>query len=425
MQVRTTSRIVMPQPVAPAPRVSTSTSLFTSAPVEDRIEVSTQPVAVPERDMADGQEAVSLTPYPKAKWTVLNYCAADNNLYPFIYDDAASMERIGSNNSVQLVTQLDHRGGGAYRFRVEKDQQAGAEAERRIDSKVLESLGPVNMSDPKTLADFITWGIKSFPAERYMLVIADHGKGWEGMVEDESHKGWMSVPDLKQALDAAQQVTGQKLDVLGFDACQMAAVEVASQIKDNAKFMIASQALEGREGWPYSQILGQGQLADIHQAHLFKSDVEARQVVDMVVRSAADNPEVLPTMAGFDLSKMEELEKSLKSFSAELVAAGKSGAQLRELRSKTQGFGFVYDLGDFLKRIAKSAEAENKPKLKEAAEQSLGHLAQVIVAEHHTSDNPGATGLSVELKRTKDPYDRLTFATATDWNQAVDSFNRA
>jgi hypothetical protein len=33
-----------------------------------------------------------------------------------------------------------------------------------------------------------------------MLVIADHGKGWEGMIEDETHKGWMSVPQLKQAL---------------------------------------------------------------------------------------------------------------------------------------------------------------------------------------------------------------------------------
>lgn len=59
-----------------------------------------------------------------------------------------------------------------------------------------------------------------------MLVIADHGKGWEGLIQDDSHKGWMSVPQLRQALDTAQKATGQKLDVLGFDACQMASVEV-------------------------------------------------------------------------------------------------------------------------------------------------------------------------------------------------------
>lgn len=411
MQI-SSSRIVMPQPAAPAARLAPGRSIFTSAPAEDRVELSTS--SIPEA----GAPA-------KAKWTVLNYCAADNNLYAYIYDDAASMEKIGSNNSVQLVTQLDHRGAGAYRFRVEQDRQSGPEADKRIDSPVLKSLGPVNMSDPKTLSDFITWGIKSFPAEHYMLVIADHGKGWEGMIEDESHQGWMSVPQLKQALDTAQQATGQKLDVLGFDACQMAAVEVASEIKDNAKFMVASQALEGREGWPYSHILGQGQLADIHQAHLFKSDVEARQVVDMVVRSAAENQDVLPTMAAFDLSKMADLEKSLKAFSAELAASGGPVAQLRELRARTQTFGFVYDLGDFLKRVGQHAEAENKQALKTAADQCLVELSQVIVAEHHTPENPGATGLSVELKRAKDPYDKLAFTTATDWKLTVDRFNQA
>ena len=422
MQVSAPSRIVMPQPAAPARRAAVAApSIFTSVPNEDRVEVGKSAAPVPPEATA----APTPTAYPKSKWTVLNYCAADNNLSAYIYDDAAQMEKTGSNASVQLVTQLDHRGGGAYRFRVEQDGQSGPEAERRIDSPVLESLGPVNMSDPKTLSDFITWGIKSFPAEHYMLIIADHGKGWEGMIEDESHKGWMTVPQLKQALDTAQQATGQKLDVLGFDACQMAAVEVASEIKDNAKFMIASQALEGREGWPYSHILSQGPLADIHQAHLFKSDVEARQVVDMVVRSAAENQDVLPTMAAFDLSKMAELEKSLKSFSAELVAAGGSGAQLRELRAKTQAFGFVYDLGDFLKGVAQNAAAGNQKNLQKAAEQCLVNLAQVIVAEHHTSDNPGATGLSVELKRPKDPYDKLAFTSATDWKQAVDRLNQA
>lgn len=420
MQVNGPSRIVMPQPAAPARRVASPTSIFTSAPTEDRVSLTPAAPEVPAESKSPAAGS-----YPRAKWTVLNYCAADNNLYAYIYDDAASMEKVGSTGSVQLVTQFDHQGGGAYRFRVEKDGQTGPEPDRHIDSPVLQSLGPVNMSDPKTLSDFLTWGIKTFPAEHYMLVIADHGKGWEGLIQDDSHKGWMSVPQLRQALDTAQKATGQKLDVLGFDACQMASVEVASEIKDYARYMVASQALEGREGWPYSHILGQGQLADIHQAHLFKSDVEARQVVDMVVKSAAENQSVLPTMAGFDLSKMGDLEKSLKIFSAELAASGVNGSVLRQLRSKTQSFGFVYDLGDFIKRIGQTAVEQNNPNLKKASDQCLAQLNQVIVAEHHNEQNPGATGLSVELKQTKAPYDQLSFVGATDWKQAVDRFNQA
>ncbi|MFN8611408.1 MAG: clostripain-related cysteine peptidase [Vulcanimicrobiota bacterium] len=424
MQISANKPIIMPQPAAPARRAPAPTSIFTSAPAEDRVSLNPSPgQAAPA---ADGpNKGPGPGGYPKAKWTVLNYCAADNNLYAYIYDDAASMEKIGSTGSVQLVTQFDHQGNGAYRFRVEKDAETGPEAERHIDSPVLQSLGPVNMSDPKTLSDFISWGIKTFPAEHYMLVIADHGKGWEGLIQDDSHKGWMSVPQLRQALETAQKETGQKLDVLGFDACQMAAVEVASEIKDYARFMVASQALEGREGWPYSHILGQGQLADIHQAHLFKSDVEARQVVELVVQSAAENQNVLPTMAGFDLSKMADLEKSLKKFSVELTASGLSGSLMRQLRSKTQTFGFVYDLGDFLKRTAASAATQNQLNLKKVADECLEQLNQVIIAEHHNEQNPGATGLSVELKQTKAPYDQLAFVGATDWKQTVDRFNQA
>jgi hypothetical protein len=379
-----------------------------SAPSEDRLDRSPTPPSV-----ASG----------KAKWTVLNYSAADNNLYAYIYEDAASMEKLGSTNSVQLVTQLDHHQGGAYRFRVERDG-VGA-GEDRIDSPVIESLGPINMSDPKNLADFIRWGMEKFPSEKYMLVIADHGKGWEGLIQDDSHRGWMSVPQLKEALESAYQATGRKLDVIGFDACQMASVEVASEIKDYAKFMVASQALEGREGWPYSQILGQASLSDLHQAHLFKSDIEARQAVELVVRSAADHHQILPTMSAIDLSKMAELESQLKNVSLQMSQAQLAGPILREARNQAQPFGFVYDLGSFLTHTVSVARQNGKAELQQAAEQALAQLQQVVVAEHHTQEFPGASGLSVELKRPNKDYSKLQFSEATDWKIALSQMGRA
>lgn len=358
-----------------------------------------------------------------AKWTVLNYSAADNNLYAYIYEDAASMEKNGSTPSLQLVTQLDHQNGGAYRFRIEQDGPQGSEG--RIDSPVLQSLGKINMSDPKNLADFIGWGMKTFPSQKYMLIIADHGKGWEGLVQDDSHKGWMSVPQLREALEMAYQATGKKFDVIGFDACQMAAIEVASEIQDYAKYMVASQALEGREGWPYSQILSQASLSGLHQAHLFKSDVEARQAVELVVRSAADHHGVLPTMSAIDLSQMPEMEKRLKNLSAEISKAGLKGSQLREARHQTQPFGFVYDLGSFLQELDKLATEQARPELKSAAQACLEQLKKVVVAEHHTQDFPEATGLNVELKRSNKDYEKLQFAGATDWKIALNQISRA
>ncbi len=411
MQMRLRDKaITMPRP-AVLPRRPGEPSSSSRSQGEDRVDFHSI------RD----SEATEASPI-KSKWTILNYSAGDNNLYAYIYDDVASMEALGSSASVQLVSQLDHRNGGAYRFRIEAD---GPNSDpRRIDSPVLESLGPVNMSDSKTLADFIAWGMKKFPSERTMLVITDHGKGWEGAVEDESHKGWMKLPELKQALEMAQARTGKKLDVIGFDACQMATVEVASQIKDHAKYMVASQALEGKEGWPYQHLLTQASLGELKQAHLFKSDVQARQVAEMIVQATSDHQEVLPTMSAVDLEKVPALEQSLARLAGELSNAGISGKELRTLRSDTQAFGFVYDLGDFLTRTEQLAQQQNLEGLRAAVQQCQSNLAKAVVARQSSSSLTSSSGLSVELKRNTRQYSETEFDKEVQWSKMFSAFAR-
>lgn len=403
----------MPRPVSKlrAARVS--------APAEEPRDIF-RSVVDPRRETPVAEAA---PPNGKSKWTVLNYCAADNNLYAYIYDDVASMEQVGSTPAVQLVAQFDHQNNGAYRFRIEKDEAMSLGPSGRIDSPVVESLGKVNMSDPKTLADFIAWGMKKYPSERTMLVIADHGKGWQGLVQDDSHKGWMSVPQLKQALQTAEQETGRKLDVIGFDACLMASVEVASEIKEHAKYMVASQALEGREGWPYHHMLDFASLQEIQQAHLFKSDLEARQAVELVVRSAAANPEVLPTMSAIDLSQMTALEEKLKEVGAQLKAAALPAPALREARAQTQAFGQTFDLGNFLQNLEQLAQSQGKADLVAAVQSCREQLAQTVVAEAHSKEFPNATGLTVELKRSDRDYAPLQFAEAAQWKGFISHFS--
>ena len=35
------------------------------------------------------------------------------------------------------------------------------------------------MGDPKVLTDFLRWGAKKYPAKNYMVVIGNHGAGWD------------------------------------------------------------------------------------------------------------------------------------------------------------------------------------------------------------------------------------------------------
>ena len=71
---------------------------------------------------------------------------------------------------MQIVAQLDRfRGGfsgdgnwtGTRRFYVTQDDDLN-----RIGSKLIADLGEVNMADPNTLVDFVTWAMRSLPGRQ-------------------------------------------------------------------------------------------------------------------------------------------------------------------------------------------------------------------------------------------------------------------
>ncbi|MDP6626793.1 MAG: clostripain-related cysteine peptidase, partial [Methanopyri archaeon] len=199
------------------------------------------------------------------EWTILVYSAADNNLEGAQMEDVDDMEKTGSSKFVDVVVQVD-RGTkaegatdvgdnawtGARRYHLQKDGTKG-----ELTSPVLGELGQVNMADPATLTDFVEWGVKNYPAKNYLVVISDHGHGWTGSIDDDSADGHgMSWAQVQEALGKVQQRTGEKIDVLGYDACLMASTEGAYQVRGVVDYLVASEELEGAEGWPYEGIMG-------------------------------------------------------------------------------------------------------------------------------------------------------------------------
>ena len=114
--------------------------------------------------------------------------------------------------------------------------------------------GSKAMTDYRTLASFIQYGAKNFPADRNMLIFWDHGGGsvsGYGYDEKLGSSSSMTLGDIKKALDAG----GIKYDVIGFDACLMATVENALMLSDYADYMIASEETEPGIGWYYTDWL--------------------------------------------------------------------------------------------------------------------------------------------------------------------------
>ena len=194
-----------------------------------------------------------------SSWTVLVYMTADNDLEPFALQDLQEMMQAGSSSGYTLVVQVDRADGyasdpigGLPDFTTTKRVlvQQGALQE-------LQDLGEQNMADPATLADFVSWGLRSYPADRTALFMWDHGGGWMGFGVDESAGGaLLSLPQIEQGIAQGRANAGnaKPFTMLGFDACLMATWEVALTLAPHGEYLVASEETEPGHGWDWTAL---------------------------------------------------------------------------------------------------------------------------------------------------------------------------
>ncbi len=170
--------------------------------------------------------------------------------------------------------------------------------------KLKQTLASRSMANPDTLSNFIRWGAKNYPANKYALVLWDHGGGSKtGLFIDELYSGdIMHLDELGQALRDG----GVHFETVLFDACMMANFETAYAIHDSANWMVASEEL----------VAGKGTAVDAWLQQLFlmpHCDGErlGRWICDMTqIKYANEDNESarqLMTWSVIDLSKIERL----------------------------------------------------------------------------------------------------------------------
>lgn len=114
------------------------------------------------------------------------------------------------------------------------------------------------MSDPKTLKSFIDYSVENFPADKYDLILWDHGGGPNSGFGNDQHDGLdgylsMSFAGLVDAFsDNAVTREGKRFDFIDFDACLMSSVEQLVAFADYTDYYIASPETEPGYGQDYS-----------------------------------------------------------------------------------------------------------------------------------------------------------------------------
>ncbi len=327
------------------------------------------------------------------EWTFLVFLNADNNLDSFGVKDVNEMEKIGSNDNVNIVVLLDRENGTAKKLYVTKDND-----ENTVGSKVIEEMGVYDMGNYKNLVSFVEWGVKNYPAKHYVVDIWNHGAGWQkrgaamkGISYDDQSGNHITTPQLGEAMASIYKLLGKKLDILCMDACLMQMIEVTYEIKDYVQFCVASEETEPGDGYTYDDFLGPlAKNATMGALDLAKVMTQAYKNHYLGINQAG-------TQSSIDLAQMDAFVAKFDALCAKLAEKTSDKAFVTTLKKNV----FAYGLQSFYYRTNKDLGhmlALLQTNVKDAEIQAL--VAEVI-ALYANGQNPlvsenGVTGATMK-----------------------------
>ncbi|HNB85464.1 MAG TPA: clostripain-related cysteine peptidase [Anaerolineales bacterium] len=345
------------------------------------------------------------------EWTIIYYSDADDDILEGdLWFDINEMELVGSNTQMNIVVQIDRAEGSfdgdgdwtdARRLLITQDSDLN-----QINSPVVQNLGEVDMGNPQTLVDFMTWTIQNYPAKKYALIMSDHGGGWTGGFSDLQSGSSLSMPQIVQAIEVVQQqMGGQKFEIIGFDACLMGMVEVYGSLYPYSNYMIASEEVIPSTGWSYAAWMGQlAQNPSMDGRGVSQAIISTYITQDtlLTLRSTSSSEieevEAATTLSAVESARIPDVIGAMNQFISVMATIDQRYvAQAREYtRSYYSIFGedtpspFI-DLGNFSEILA---NATGDPAIFQASEQLKAAISSAVVAEKHGQRMSGSNGIS-------------------------------
>ncbi|HTQ11692.1 MAG TPA: clostripain-related cysteine peptidase, partial [Fimbriimonadaceae bacterium] len=278
-----------------------------------------------------------------------------------------------------------------------------------------------------SLLDFVTWAKTNYPADRYCVVIWDHGNGWtrvaqpHGVSYDEETGDHIDTWQLSQALGNGVN------DIVAWDASLMQQIEVAEEIRDKADYIVGSEESPPAQGYPYDKIFAHFD-ANPDDTTLNLADA----FVDETVAFYGNGANLNITQSVIDTSQLGNLVTATNGLADALIAnVGSLGTIIPQVRANAQGyddsasehrlFRDLYDVGLKLETYA-------APSAVITAEQAVRTaIGQAVVHEGHNTNSPGSHGIAIDFHdgatftstaispTLAQDYQNLRFGQETDW----------
>jgi len=371
----------------------------------------------------------------KTKWTVLFFGNLDCNLERAGMANLEGIAQATHSEEVTIVAQADRCAKDApestgYTGMGLADTIEGWTTAKRIlfgkdGVQEIEDLGETNTGDPNTAAEFIAWGVKNYPADKYAIVFWDHGAAWVGWGGDEGNKNdGLRLSEIGAALQSARDKSGiEKFDVLIFEACLMSSLEVARVVAPHAKYLVGSEEISYVGGGVYWKQIVKG-LAE-------NPDMDAEEMAKLFVNEwrgffdnhRADNIQEMGhnfPLHVLDLTKIDAVVQATDALSEQLVKfmtdKGREGwLKVAGARGKSEEYGKMgndtYHCRD-LHQFASGLKGIGVDSARNAVMKAIeGSVVHNIAAQKR----PGARGLSVCFAGTKKEYDGFVKRIVPDY----------
>lgn len=319
----------------------------------------------PESDASESDEPVADTSAVPGSWAVYWYlCGSDlESKNGFASIDLNEMMAVQLPENVNIVIQT----GGATVW--QNEYMDPAKLQRWLFNseglQLLDEQESANMGEAQTLYEFLAFANANYPAERVAVTFWNHGGGSvSGAAFDELYEmDSLDLAEMYQAFDAVWPADKENpaLEMVGFDTCLMATVDVASIFQNFARYLVASEELEPGNGWYYTGWLGElaknpameGDELGIAICNSFYEGCEAAGTQDQTTLSVTDLTKLTPLLEAYETFGQEALVAASQDpgFFAEL---GRAAAQSENYGGNTreQGYTNMVDMGHLARQTA-------------------------------------------------------------------------
>ncbi len=333
-------------------------------------------------------------------WTIMLYLNG-SDLESQGAEGTSSLQSIVDAQLPESIRVLIYTGGTSYWYNDTVDPNANQIwlAENN-DLTLLETMSTKNMGESATLAEFITYAQNHYPADHKALMMWNHGAGSIiGFGADELYNyDGLVLSEMSEAFSAS--FDGEPFELIGFDACLMASVEMASVASPYARYMVASQEVEPGSGWDYGYFLeALGADTGMTGAELGETIAEG-----YFARSAGGGMEGALTCSVIDLSMIDKIEQLLGAYASSLdgqLAQPQIVQTLSYARQSVDKYGDEPGAGGT--ESFNMVDFYHFMELQEggaAAQELLAAIKEAVVYERSGEQQPNSYGLSIYFPDT-------------------------